>query len=85
MGHPRFFAVHHLRAIAGAPMSEVVVGSALGPSALALSRARLGSYLPTLHAAALLPLLVALFAWAPLHLRDVPAKDAWASMRSPLR
>jgi MFS family permease len=73
VGHPRFFGLRHLGAIAAASMSTVVVGSALGPSALALSRAALGSYQPALYAAALLPLGIALFAVAPLHRRDVPA------------
>lgn len=75
VGHPRFFGLRHLGAIAAASMSTVVVGSALGPSALALSRAALGSYQPALYAAALLPLLVGLFALAPLHPRDVRAND----------
>jgi len=73
VGHPRFFGLRHLGAIAAASMSTVVVGSALGPSALALSRAALGSYQPALYTAALLPLGIALFAVAPLHRRDVPA------------
>ncbi len=71
VGHPRFFGLRHLGAIAAASMSTVVIGSALGPSALALSRAALGSYQPALYTAALLPLLVGLFALAPLHPRDV--------------
>ncbi|MDJ0865445.1 MAG: MFS transporter [Myxococcota bacterium] len=75
VGHPRFFGLRHLGAIAAASMSTVVVGSALGPSALALSRAALGSYQPAFYTAALLPLLVGLFALAPLHPRDVRADD----------
>jgi hypothetical protein len=75
VGHPRFFGLRHLGAIAGASMSAVVVGSALGPSTLALSRAALGSYQPALYAAALLPLGIALFAMAPIHHRDIPADD----------
>jgi MFS family permease len=75
VGHPRFFGLRHLGAIAAASMSTVVVGSALGPSALALSRAAFGSYQPALYTAALLPLGVALFALAPLHRRDVPASN----------
>ncbi|MDJ0847070.1 MAG: MFS transporter [Myxococcota bacterium] len=76
VGHPRFFGLRHLGAIAAASMSTVVVGSALGPSALALCRATLGSYQPALHAAALLPLLVGLLALAPLHPRDVRPNDS---------
>ena len=72
VGHPRFFGLRHLGSIAGASVSLVVVGSALGPSALALSRAALGSYQPALYGAAALPLLIALVALAPLHRRDVP-------------
>ena len=75
VGHPRFFGLRHLGAIAAASMSTVVVGSALGPSALALSRAALGSYQPALYMAALLPLFVGLFALAPLHPRDVRSND----------
>ena len=75
VGHPRFFGLRHLGAIAAASMTTVVVGSALGPSALALSRAALGSYQPALYTAALLPLWVGLFALAPLHPRDVRAND----------
>ncbi len=75
VGHPRFFGVRHLGAIAAASTSTVVVGSALGPGALALSRTALGSYQPALYTAALLPLLVGLFALAPLHPRDVRADD----------
>ncbi len=73
VGHPRFFGLRHLGSIAAASTSAVVIGSALGPSALALSRAALGSYQPALHTAALLPLLVGLLALAPLHPRDVRA------------
>ncbi|MEM7409346.1 MAG: MFS transporter [Myxococcota bacterium] len=72
VGHPRFFGTRHLGSIAAASTSVVVVGSALGPSALALSRATLGSYQPALHAAALLPLVVGACAIVPLHPRDVP-------------
>ncbi len=75
VGHPRFFGLRHLGAIAAASMSMVVVGSALGPSALALSRAALGSYQPALYTAALFPLSVGLFALARLHPQDVRAKD----------
>ncbi len=75
VGHPRFFGLRHLGAIAAASMSTVVVGSALGPSALALSRAALDSYQPALHAAALLPLAIGVFALASLHPRDVPTND----------
>jgi hypothetical protein len=66
VGLPRFFGRLHLGSIAGASMGFVVFGSALGPSALALSRAVLGSYGPGLYLAAVLPAGVALAASSPL-------------------
>ncbi|MGF1466237.1 MAG: MFS transporter [Sandaracinaceae bacterium] len=72
VGHPRFFGRRHLGAISGASMTAVVVGSALGPYALAVSRSGLGSYSPALYASAALPLALLLFTVAPLHRRDVP-------------
>lgn len=69
---PRFFGRRHLATINGASMTAIVVGSALGPSVLAVSRSWLGSYAPALYLCALLPLLVAVPTLWPLHPRDVP-------------
>ena len=52
---PNFFGRTHLGAIQGAMMSCVVIGSALGPSALAALRDGLGSYAPALLWLTLLP------------------------------
>ena len=54
---PRFFGRGHLGAINSVMLMWVVWGSAIGPSALAVSRDLLGSYRPALYACALLPLL----------------------------
>lgn len=69
---PRFFGRTHLATINGASMTAIVVGSAVGPSVLALSRSWVGSYTPALHVLALLPLGVAVLALGPLHPRDLP-------------
>ena len=72
VGLPRLFGRLHLGAIAGASMTAVVVGSAIGPSLLAASRSVLGSYGPVLHVLATLPLGIALATVRPLHPNDVP-------------
>ena len=76
VGLPRFFGRRHLGAITGASMTAIVVGSALGPSLLALSRSVTGSYAPSLYVAAALPLALALLALWPLHPRDQPPAAA---------
>ena len=50
----------------------MVVGSAIGPSALALSRSLFGSYTPGLYAAAMVPALITLLALRPAHPTDFP-------------
>ncbi len=47
---PKLFGRRHLGAISGALMSLLVIASALGPSALALSKLQLGAYGPGLIA-----------------------------------
>ena len=47
---PRFFGRLHLGAIAGVQSMMMVIGSALGPSALALSHDFAGGYAPGLYA-----------------------------------
>lgn len=61
---PNFFGVAHLGAIQGAMMSCIVIGSALGPSALAALRDAFESYVPGLYLMIALPALV--FLAAPL-------------------
>jgi len=56
----KLFGRLHLGAISSAQMSSLVLFSALGPSLLALSRERFGSYGPALTAGAALPLVVAM-------------------------
>ncbi len=52
---PRLFGRRHLGAISGVQMSAMVIGSALGPALLALSRSLTGSYTPGLLVALCLP------------------------------
>ncbi len=73
VGLPRFFGRLHLGTIGGASMTATVLGSALGPSVLAASRAGLGSYVPALLAAATVPLVLLALTMVPLHPRDRPA------------
>lgn len=72
VGNPRLFGRRHLGAVAGATMTAVVVGSALGPSMLAASRAASGSYAPALLVAAGAALVLQAFTGRPLHPRDTP-------------
>ncbi len=64
---PNFFGRTHLGAIQGVMMMVIVIASALGPAILAGGQAIFGSYAPTLHALALLPL--GIFVTAPF-MRD---------------
>ncbi|MEL7369463.1 MAG: MFS transporter [Myxococcota bacterium] len=57
IAYPRFFGRRHLGAIVGVEMMALVIGSALGPSFLATSRAFFGEYRPLLLASLSLPLL----------------------------
>jgi MFS family permease len=59
---PGFFGRTHLGAIQGMMMMCLVIASALGPSALALFKAALGSYAPGLYAMIALPAAVFLAA-----------------------
>jgi cyanate permease len=54
----KLFGRAHLGTTSSAQTSALVIGSALGPSLLAASRAAAGSYGPALQAAAVLPVLV---------------------------
>jgi MFS family permease len=69
---PRLFGRLHLGAIAGVQTMLLVVGSALGPSALALSHDLTGSYAPGLYACLALPVLVLGVTWVSHHPRDRP-------------
>ena len=69
---PRLFGRLHLGAIAGVQTMLIVVGSALGPSALALSRDLTGSYAPGLYACLALPALVGGLTLVSHHPRDRP-------------
>jgi len=60
---PKLFGRRHLGAISGALMSLLVMASALGPSALAMSKLVLGAYRPGLLALCALPAIA--FALAP--------------------
>jgi len=73
---PRFFGLRHLGTISGASMTGIVVGSALGPSLLAASRAFSGSYAAALGAAALVALAIGLWTLTPLHPADVECARA---------
>lgn len=55
---PRFFGTHHLGAIRGVVMASMVIGTALGPIALALGQSVAGSYLPVLRGLLVLPVAV---------------------------
>ena len=63
---PRFFGLRHLAAINGASMTAIVVGSALGPSVLAVSRTWAGSYTPALLVCATIPVGLALWTLRPI-------------------
>lgn len=67
---PRLFGRLHLGSIAGIQMMALVMGSALGPTGLALSRSFFGSYRPGLFACSLLPLLLLLLTALADHPRD---------------
>ncbi|HJL15788.1 MAG TPA: MFS transporter [Sandaracinaceae bacterium LLY-WYZ-13_1] len=69
---PRFFGRLHLGAIAGVQTMLLVIGSALGPSALAASEALTGSFRPGLFGCLALPLLVLGVTWVSDHPRDRP-------------
>ncbi|MCB9596539.1 MAG: MFS transporter [Sandaracinaceae bacterium] len=69
---PRFFGRLHLGAIAGMQSMLLVLGSALGPSALALSRTSTGSYAPGLFVCVALPAAVLALNVFARHPRDVP-------------
>ncbi len=73
---PRFFGRAHLGAVNSVMMMWVVWGSALGPSALALSRDLVGSYRPALYACALLPLMTGVLALAARTPPRIPAHGA---------
>ena len=65
---PRFFGRLHLGSIGSAMMMWIVWGSAIGPTALALSRDGLGSYALALHlcaAASVVSIALALLAPTP--------------------
>lgn len=53
---PRFFGRLHLGSIAGIQMMAIVIGSALGPSLLALSKSFTGQYADGLYLGCILPL-----------------------------
>jgi MFS family permease len=55
---PRLFGTRHLGSIRGVSMAAMVIGTALGPFALAVGRSAVGSYLPVLHWLLLLPAVV---------------------------
>jgi len=71
---PRLFGRTHLGAIAGVQSMTLVIGSALGPSAFALSRSLTGSYTPGLLVCVALPALVMLLNARAKHPRDVPPR-----------
>lgn len=52
---PRFFGTRHLGSIRGLVMAMMVVGTALGPFALALGQSIAGSYVPVLRWLLVLP------------------------------
>ena len=54
---PRFFGRAHLGAIAGVEMMVVVLGSALGPSALALGESLTGGYAWPLYGCVIFPVV----------------------------
>lgn len=59
---PRLFGRAHLGAIAGVEMMFIVLGSAVGPSLLAVSESITGGYTPALLAALALPVFATLLA-----------------------
>lgn len=59
---PKLFGRRHLGAIAGAQMSAMVVGSAIGPALFALSESVTDSYRPALWCSALVPAAAAVLA-----------------------
>lgn len=69
---PRFFGRTHLGAIAGVQSMMLVIGSALGPSAFALSKRLTDSYAPGLLACLVLPTAVFALNLVARHPRDVP-------------
>ena len=69
---PRYFGRVHLGAIGGAQSMTLVVGSALGPSLLALSETLSGGYRLGLGVCAALPLGAAALNAFARHPRDVP-------------
>ncbi len=71
---PRLFGRTHLGAIAGIQSMALVIGSALGPSAFALSRSLTGSYTAGLLACLALPLAVLALNLVARHPRDVPPR-----------
>lgn len=62
VAYPRYFGRQHLGAIAGAQMMAVVLGSAVGPSLLAVSERLTGSYGPALLDLIALPVVGAALA-----------------------
>ena len=52
---PRIFGRRHLGAIAGAQMSAMVIGSAVGPALFALVESTTGTYRAALWISALVP------------------------------
>ncbi|HHH26892.1 MAG TPA: MFS transporter, partial [Polyangiaceae bacterium] len=69
---PRLFGRTHLGAIAGMQTMAVVVGSALGPPAFALSASLTGGYASGLYACLLLPVIVTVLNAIARHPHDVP-------------
>lgn len=69
---PRLFGRLHLGSIAGVQTMLTVVGSALGPSILAVSHDVSGSYAPGLYACLLMPASVIGLTWVSRHPRDHP-------------